>query len=52
MAAFFKLDDTRWIQWHVGEPIPDVIENMRVVTVQADGHELDALFEGLSPSRT
>jgi hypothetical protein len=49
MAAFFKSGfiGDKWIQWHVGEPIPPDIRESVVVTVQADGHELDALFQGL-----
>jgi hypothetical protein len=48
MAAYFRLNITeRWIVWHVGEPIPPDIRESVVVTVQADGHELDALFQGL-----
>lgn len=51
MAAYFKNGDSstegRWYQWHVGEPLPRVVNEARVLTVQADGHELDALLEAL-----
>jgi hypothetical protein len=41
-----KGDGNQWKQWHVGERLPKV--SGRVVTFQADGHELTFLMEALA----
>lgn len=35
-------------QWHTGEPIPESIKEARVVTVQADGDELDIIMRAMN----
>lgn len=39
------------IEWHVGDPTPSVLANQRVVTFQADGHELDVILKALERTR-
>ena len=40
---------THVAQWHVGEPVPDFIHDARVVKFQADGDELVAFIDAMSP---
>lgn len=35
------------IPWHTGETIPHMIFEQRVLTIQADGHELEQILEAL-----
>lgn len=46
MAAFFKVGN-RAIEWHVGEKLPAFVEEHRVVTIQADGDELEVILRAL-----
>lgn len=40
----------RWCEWHVGDPIPYSLIG-RVVTFQADGHELEMILLAMKNSR-
>jgi CheY-like chemotaxis protein len=40
---------THVANWHVGEPVPDFIHDARVVKFQADGDELVAFIDAMSP---
>lgn len=37
-----------WVEWHTGEPLPEV---GRVVTIQADGDELEVILNALKGGR-
>lgn len=48
MALYFTGRDGKAIgpEWHVGDPVPKVAS--RVVTLQADGHELQLLLSAMA----
>lgn len=35
------------IEWHVGQPVPSFPERTRVLTFQADGHELELILAAM-----
>ncbi len=47
---WIDLDDDRTITWHVGQPLPPITK--RVITFQADGHELTAILNALKSTIT
>lgn len=34
-------------EWHVNEPLPEIKKGVRVITFQADGHELDLILTAM-----
>lgn len=42
---------TKTAQWHVGEAIPTLVYERRVVTFQADGDELDLILSAMERTR-
>lgn len=45
-----QLNNGRWINWWIGMAIPQVVENERVVTFQADGDELALFLDAMNIS--
>ena len=41
MLCIQQREGDNWTEWHVGEPLPEL--RSRVITFQADGHELDMI---------
>lgn len=43
LASKFDIESDSWIESHIGESLPDVVQNQRVVIFQADGDELELI---------
>lgn len=46
---YVKSANGGWQGWHVGEPLPRALTSQKVVTLQADCDELDAIIFALTP---
>ena len=40
-----------WHVWHLGNEIPEFVEDERVVTFQADGDELNLFLQAMAATR-
>jgi len=46
IMLYIKDDEVGNTEWHVGDPVPEI--KSRVVTFQADGHELELILSALA----
>lgn len=56
MAGYVKLSEDNWLEFHIGAPRSaskwhQSLGNTRVITIQIDGDELDAVLFGLAVYR-
>lgn len=42
---------TECLPWHTSEPIPPIVLSQRVLTIQADGDELEQILDALKPKK-
>ena len=47
MLSIKNVGNGKWTNWHVGKSLPDLYKFGRVVTIQADGHELTWLVRAI-----
>ena len=48
-GAIALIRKSSMMSWHVGEPLPEIIKQGRVVTLQVDGDELELILAAMRP---